>query len=135
MNLRLRAYIHTARRLVQNQNLRLRFEPPPQDQLLLIAAGKRVDRLFGSIKFHLKLPDDPCCGIPLSAAEDKTKTSHLPQCRNGQVAPAGVRRKNCFIKAILGQIRQPCLHCRSRLADPQHSALKFDFADVRIQSE
>ena len=102
VNLRLGAHVHTAGRLVQNQDLRLRFEPTPKHQLLLIAAGKRVDRLFGCIELHLKLPDHACCDIPLSAAGDQSKPSHLPQCRSGQVALAGVRRKDCFIQAVLG---------------------------------
>ena len=57
VNLVLGAYVDTSRRLIQNQDIRLRGHPLGQNHLLLVSAGKRTYRLIdgGSLGVHLFL--------------------------------------------------------------------------------
>ena len=47
VDLDLRAYVHAARRLVQEQDARLAHQGPTQQYLLLVATAERRDQLTG----------------------------------------------------------------------------------------
>src|SRR5215218_4743498 len=82
VDLHLRPHVYPTRRLVHDQDLRVRQEPLPDDHLLLVAAGEVANFLFGTrcpycqLLDHLLRPaplllavDEPRAGVPTERGE------------------------------------------------------------------
>ena len=77
--------VDAACRFIEDKDLRLRHKGPADDNLLLVAAGKRGDFLRRGGYAHGKLLEEALYGIALGSAADETEFAYSLQRAQGHV--------------------------------------------------
>jgi hypothetical protein len=100
-------HVDAARRLVEDQEARLRSEPAGQQRLLLIAAGEQADRLLRVGGADVEEPDEPVGDLVLAPPRQQPEPAPLRLQGEDDVLPHGQLRNDAFGLSILGREPEP----------------------------
>ena len=122
------ADVNAARRLVEDQDFRLRSQPARQDDLLLVAAGKLADLLFERRCAHAQRLDEAGRDPPLQAPAHEVKAADLGQDRQRRVFQHAADQHQSLALAILGRKADPLGNRVIGPADRHVPAVEGDLA-------
>src|SRR6476646_3865160 len=102
VNLGFRPDVHAARRLVENENLRLRGEPPREDDLLLIAARQTRDNHIDARRTHTQAVEILLRDLTLLRAIDPAEARESLENGERRVSQTALRLNEPLSFAVFG---------------------------------
>src|SRR5712691_711684 len=127
----LRADIDAARRIVQQQNFRLRAQPARDDAFLLVAAAEAGDRRLRPGRLHRQTDDRLLGRGPLAAAGDQPQRAHFVERADRDVVAHRLMREQPQPFAVFGDQSHSGGDRFFRMRERGRLALQHDAADGR----
>src|SRR5205085_12085308 len=123
-----RADVYAARRLVEDEELRVLAEPAGEENLLLVAARKLAYLLLRARSLDAEPPHETFDHLTLLRARDDTHLAHLRKRRERQVLAHRQFGDDAFGLPVFGEEGEACVNRVAGRAHVERAAFEIDSA-------